>query len=466
MIKAVQLTTSINSFRVTGFVFKERKGSSLQDLIVDLSIITRDPALQGDIFVVSFPSHQVLFRNTELPFTQLGRIEATIGYEVENLIMSPLEEMVVDFALLDQTPTVSSVLVASVKRELVRDYVSALGQGGIVPDTIDVDSLALARLVEEMGGKRSIGLLDIGVVKGSVSIFQDGKLRFTRSIPIEAPGGSAAEAIRPVLDDVIFSVKALQNTGDELLEEMWLTGGGSRLRGLRSYVEQALGLRVNDLDFTTRIPSDFPLPEEANVLGAVAMGLALRGLRREKGRVDLVSKMPAHSEVFPPVIKKKVLKVAGALLLLLVLIGANFFLGIVAKERRYSALKAEVRRVFKEAFPEVRGITNEVQQAREMVRRMGEGGVQIRSSVGHSNLEILREIAQRLPEGSKIVSLDMDDVRINLRGTATSFSLVDEVEKVLAGSPLVEDVKVGNVELARRGGQGVLFKMVLSRKEK
>ena len=201
-----------------------------------------------------------------------------------------------------------------------------------------------------------------------------------------------------------------------------------------------------------------------NLLGGVALGLALRGLRREKGRVDLAEHIPTSSQTLSPELRKRGFYVAAAAFFLIVLMGTNFFLGISAKERQYTKLKGEIRRVFQETFPEVKGIANELQQAQEQVTGMGERGVKIGSRSGATPLEIIREIAQRLPQGTKIVELSMDEERVTLRGMASSFAVVDEVKDAFTKSALFQDVKVGNVELARRGEQGVIFQMVFAMK--
>ena len=462
IIKAVQLTTSLTSYTITGFFMKERTGPSPEHLAADLHAIADHEVMQSDIRVISVPSHQVLFRTTELPFTQLGKIAATIRYEAEDLMICPLEEMVVDFALLEAKRSMCSVLVACVSRDVLEGNIGAVVGGGIIPDIIDVDSLALARLMEEIGEDKNLVLLDIGTEKISVSIFQDGKLQFTRSLPGSSGGGNKKNAIGAVLKEVVFSVKAFLDAREAVIEEAWITGGGSRIEGLTTYIEKNLGVDVNGLDVVTKIKSDAPLPEEMNLLGGVATGLALRGLRREKGRIDFSRQLAQPSQVFPPMIRKKVLKVGALLLLLLVLIGVHFMVGIATKEKRYSMLKREIRSVFTEGFPDVRSITNEVEQAKAMVRRMNERGVRIGTNGRHLYLEMIREIAGCLPQDAKIVALEMDGARISLRGTASSFSSVDDVEAGLRASPLIQDVKLGTVELARRGGQGVLFKMVFS----
>jgi hypothetical protein len=59
------------------------------------------------------------------------------------------------------------------------------------------------------------------------------------------------------------------------------------------------------------------------------------------------------------------------------------------------------------------------------------------------------------------VELDIDDKQVSLRGMASSFAVADEVKGAFTASELFHEIKVGNVELARRGEQGVIFQMIL-----
>ena len=148
--------------------------------------------------------------------------------------------------------------------------------------------------------------------------------------------------IKPALDEVIFSIKAYQGAGVEAIDEIWLMGGRSRIKGAADYLNKEVGAPVLYPDFAGSIPTSISLPEEANLLGGVALGLALRGLRREKGKVDLARKVPTPAQTVPPVMRKKVLRMAVAAVILVILIAANFFLGIWAKERQYTMLKGEM----------------------------------------------------------------------------------------------------------------------------
>jgi Tfp pilus assembly PilM family ATPase/Tfp pilus assembly protein PilN len=462
-LKAVQFTTSLNDFQITGFVVREHHISTWEDLSQELRSLTQDARMQADVIVASFPSHRVLFRTTEMPFNQLSKIESTIRFEAETMMAVPLDGMVVDFALLERKSQGSIVLVTCVQEDLLQDYLDALQAAEIVPDIVDIDSLALARLMTELKPEGTIVLLDMGAEKASVDIFQNGGLRFVRSIPIEGEGKMSLKKIRPGLDEVIFSIKAHQDTRGEKIDALWLIGGRSRIKGIADYLQKEAGVPVHYPDFAGRFPSSITLPEEANLLGGVALGLALRGLRRDKEGVNLAKQIPTASPAFPARLRKRLLYMAAAACLLVVLLGAHFFLGIWAKERQYTLLKNELQQVFQETFPGIKGEGKELQLAREQVSRLSEQGVKIGSRSGGTPLEILREVAQRLPESTKIVELDVDGERVSLRGMAPSFAVVDEVKNAFADSEFFKEVKVGNVEMARRGGEGVVFQMVLAR---
>jgi Tfp pilus assembly PilM family ATPase len=382
-IKAVRLTTSLQGFTMTGFWIREHRVTTWDELADELRFLAPDGDVQGDIYVTSFPSHRVLFRNTEMPFNQLDKIDATIRFEAESIMAVPLDGMIVDFALLESRPQGSTVLVTCVQQELLQDYLNALQAADIVPDTIDIDSLALARLMEELREERTIVLLDVGVEKVSVGIYQKGGLRFTRSIPIESGTKANWKKIKPVLDEVILSINAYHGARKGQIDEMWLLGGNARLKGVADYLQKGIGGAVQYPDFMRKFPASVTVSDDMNLVGGVALGLALRGLKREKGRVDLARKASRLAQTFPPALRKRALRMAAAAICLVVLIAANFFLGVSAKERRFTVVKREMRRVFQETFTEAKGVvTNELQQAQALVKGMGERGVKIPSSKG------------------------------------------------------------------------------------
>jgi Tfp pilus assembly PilM family ATPase len=466
-IKAVQLTTSLTDFQITGFMVKEHEVSTWDELSEVLRTLAEE-GMEGDVVVTSFPSHRVILRTTEMPFAQVNKIDATIRFEAESIMAVPLDDMIVDFALLERRPHASTVLITCAEKELVQDYLDALHKADIKPDTIDIDSLALAHLMKELKEERNIALIDCGAEKASVDIFHKGDLRFTRSISIESGAKVGWKQIRPVLDEVILSIKAYLGMQEvQQIDEIWLMGGNSRVTRTTDYLEKGIGAVVKYPDVMGRFSSTVEVSDAMNLVGGVALGLALRGLHREKGRVDLARKVPGPAQTLPLMLRKKIVRVGVAAGILVALLAASFFVGVAAKERRYTVLKDEMQRVFQEAFPAGKGRAgNELQQAQALVKSMGARGLQYTANSENTPLTILREIAQLLPQGTKIVELDIAEGRVTLRGMAPSFAVVDEVKGAFGSSKLFQKVNVGNVGLARRGEQGVIFQMVFAVKGK
>ena len=79
------------------------------------------------------------------------------------------------------------VFVVAVHRDLIAERVQLLRECGLVPIAIDVDFLALARLIiatGQLSETDNIAILDIGSTKTSVGFYQQGKLHLYPHVPI------------------------------------------------------------------------------------------------------------------------------------------------------------------------------------------------------------------------------------------------------------------------------------------
>jgi Tfp pilus assembly PilM family ATPase/Tfp pilus assembly protein PilN len=468
-IKVVQLQTTLTAYTITGFWRREHRVGTWEELAAELRSLCQEHGVRGDVYCTSFPGHRALFRNTEMPFHQVDKIGATIRFEAESIMAVPLDGMVVDFALIERgtAGTASMVLVTCVPEALLHDYARALAAADICPDTIDIDALALAHLIEELRVERGIVCLDVGAEKASITIFKNGRLRFIRCLPVEIGEKGSWKRLKPVVDEVLLSITAYQEGEPAgVIDEVWLTGGWSTIKELPDYLHERSGMPVRYLEEIKKFPSTVPVTEEMSLSGGVALGLALRGLRRDAGRVDLARRLADSLPFLTPVLRKRALHLGLTALVLVVFMALHFFVGVGAQERRYSAIKDEMHQVFHAAFPEAKGEGNEVQQASAIIKGMRERGVKSAATDEAGPLEMMREIVQLLPQEAKIVELEVEEERVTLRGMAASFAAVDEIKGALIGSPLFSEVKAGTVELGRRGEQGVVFTMLLTAKTK
>lgn len=222
------------------------------------------------------------------------------------------------------------VMLVAAQNDLVNSHVAVLEAAGLTPLAMDVQPFALLRglELEKVARDRCSGIIDIGAGTTDVVIFKGENLKFTRIIPVAgqrftetvaegfkcsfaeadslkqqhvrvffgdepelADGQNVSarlyKALRPVLEEMILEIRRsvdyfrLQNRGDNI-EELVLTGGGSRFGGFERLLSTELGIPVrvgNPLEHITVNHRQFNLANLQTIAPtlAVGVGLAQRG---------------------------------------------------------------------------------------------------------------------------------------------------------------------------------------------
>jgi hypothetical protein len=124
--------------------------------------------------------------------------------------------------------------------------------------------------------------------------------------------------------------------------------------------------------------------------------------------------------------------------------------------------------IFRDTFPEVRRVSNEIGVARDKLREIETNlkGVGSLGGPEGSALEMLRELAARTPQGLqvKITDLTISTEGISISGETQSFDGVDSLKKGYASSPYFDEVKVLPAR-AGPSGKGVEFKLAITLKK-
>ncbi len=318
-VKAVEMTQNGSEYLLTGYGQAELASEgSKPDAIVQA---TRGFHTKSVVSAVSGKSVIVRFlnmpRGTEEELANRARLEA------DKYIPFDLDEVVLDIKPLADAGAGDEirVLLVAVKRSSIDEHVSLLQGVGLQPAVVDVDSFALgnafefrARMspqVEE--ADKVVALVDVGANKTNVNILRGGVPFFIREIyqggddltssiskrlGIELhsaenlkrdPGDNAdqlREAVMSSIEDlgneIHLSLDYFENQFDKPVDEVFLSGGASRLRILAEAFEKIFEKRTRLWDPTENIRIDdasevdaMKLRENAPQL-AVAMGLASR----------------------------------------------------------------------------------------------------------------------------------------------------------------------------------------------
>lgn len=319
----------IGSYSIKVCVVKEEEGSRelVAYAIVPINNSNEKEAIQKAIastklelksIKISSGTQGVVTRQITLPKMTMQEISQALKFEVEKYIPYKIDEVILDFQILD--PDIGnnkmSVLLAAAKKDIIEKRMALMKELGLKIDVIDVDILSLTNAFnclihkEESGGKASV-LLNIGEAASSLAILKDGLPYISREISIAGRDFtkrisdtlsiniSEAEALKHNAQDKYQEmISACEQTLNELcsqirmsfdyfenqvgsaVENIYLSGGASRLKGLDKALENLLGGKVSlwgdfhDLNLNSSIDKSKFLDDIGCL--SVALGLALR----------------------------------------------------------------------------------------------------------------------------------------------------------------------------------------------
>ncbi len=292
--------------------------------------------------VTAVPSQATVVRILQVPKMPLREMEEAVRWEAERYIPFPIDEVLLDFAPLEPMEELREgaqvqVAVAAARQEAVASLVETLKSAGLIPLVIDVKPFAglyplegvlegQTSFVVEIGGSATTMVLTQGTRPLAVRILDLSGQSFTEAIArafnldllaaeeVKRAYGMATiptedeellldfdlereryspariyDAIRPVLVELTQEIRrSLEffrvQLGDLEVNQGLLYGGGSKLRGLSTLLQDALGLTFQEANPWPGLQVDGKRvdPEELAKLApefTVPVGLGLRGVR-------------------------------------------------------------------------------------------------------------------------------------------------------------------------------------------
>ncbi len=321
-IKAIEITGERGEYMITGYgqvdlASEDAKADALSELLSSCSFKSKKV-----ISAVSGRSVIVRFLNiVEMPEENLTN---ALRYEADKYIPFDIDNVLLDCQKLEDTTGLSKnemkVILVAVKREVVEDHYNLLQGCGLHSTVIDVDVFALANAFEfsrVLNGEintegKVIALVDIGGKKTCINIINGNESYFTREIYMGGndftsyiakkmgieifeseqlkrnPGDhieDVSEAIIPGIEEIggeiNLSFDYYENQYESKVEEIYLSGGGGRVRGLDEGLEKIFERRtipwnpVEGISVDSDLVDAELLMENASSL-AVDMGLVSR----------------------------------------------------------------------------------------------------------------------------------------------------------------------------------------------
>ena len=286
-----------------------------------LDRMLREMRLRVNDVAISLSGNSVIIKKITVPKMSESELGDSIQWEAEQYIPFEIDEVMVDYHPLSDTPDGNSmnVVLVAVKKDKVNDYTSVISQVGKSTGLVDVDVFAIQNCFEvnypDLKGS-SVGLVNIGASVTSINILENGSTAFWRDIIIGGNRhtealqrslglgieqaedakrgfeveGAPPEAVVPVLDKASEEiVDMIAKTFDFYLgspdsitmERVYASGGAAATPGLADLLSGRLGTPVELIDAFRNItinPHKFDV-DYIRSMGAnfaVAVGLAMR----------------------------------------------------------------------------------------------------------------------------------------------------------------------------------------------
>jgi type IV pilus assembly protein PilM len=233
-------------------------------------------------------NQQIAVRQVQLPFIEDARErDAAVRFQAAEAIPMPLEEVVLDYALVGESTSSEgaaqmSMIVVAARESMVMPLVEAIRDAGIKPLGVDLNAFALVRLLaagsgadeegatQEQGARvycHLAGTTNLAVAAGSSCLFTR-PLSTTWDSHADDTASALAEEIRLSIDFYMTQPES------HPVSEVVLSGPGANAPGLPEELGSLLTMPVSVADPLGGLVDALPAQEDPYVY-SVAAGLAM-----------------------------------------------------------------------------------------------------------------------------------------------------------------------------------------------
>ena len=271
--------------------------------------------------ISAVPGRAVIIKKLQMPRQEEDELEANVEFEANKLVPENLENVNLDYQVLGylEDGNKMEVLLVAVKKEIVNSFTDVIEAAGLTPAIMDVDYFAMESMYETnyeaQAAGEVIGLIHVGARYTSINVLSNGISTFTGDLPVggeeftdtlrratqisgeqaetfkvtgilEGKKGSDLEGLlRSASESLAEDVRRTLSLygaidSEEGIRRIYLTGGGAKVVGLTSVMEEKLGVPVQMAEpfrnfRSSKNVDETSLADLAPLLG-VAVGLAIR----------------------------------------------------------------------------------------------------------------------------------------------------------------------------------------------
>ena len=269
---------------------------------------------------ISISGYSVIVKKLSLESMDEDDLSEYINREAEQYIPFDAKDVYIDFKkIYKNNPSKDrvDVMLVAAKKEIVDSYITMLRSINFNTVLVDVDGFALENIWETFTqGIQNVVLVDVGASKMNINIISDGVSVLARDIVVGSEqlteqiatqldieyeeaekiklgsidSGDTSEKISYIYNQtctqwILEIKKAIDlysaNNPDKPLQQLVLSGGGSKVNGLKEYVEKEIKLNVVTFNPFEKMVIDHDKFDELYLRSissemAIAAGLAIR----------------------------------------------------------------------------------------------------------------------------------------------------------------------------------------------
>jgi type IV pilus assembly protein PilM len=273
-----------------------------------------------DTLNLSFSGPSTVIRYVNFPKMNKDELQHALKFEAQKHIPFAVNEVNLDgFVLKENLPDNKMlVMLAAVKKDLVEQRLKMMQDVGLKANIADLDPLALINVfdfsysADEIPKQKAIALLNIGASISNLDIIEDGIPRLSRDIHIAGnnitqkiadtfaidfkaaeelklnPAPERADKVNRTVESMLanlatevrISFDFYESQGGSSVVKIFLSGGSSRVGGIKDMLANFLGIEVDYWDPLRKINLSQAIDaEKIKAISSqfcVALGLALR----------------------------------------------------------------------------------------------------------------------------------------------------------------------------------------------
>ncbi len=191
-IKAVELLHKKGNYELKKLVRVEIPYEKKKEVatLEALRTLIRDHRINTRRIVLGVGGESVIVRRVNLPLMRKRELKQAIRWEAERYIPYPIDEICLDFHILEETSfrkkKEMAVVLVGVKKEVVENHLGLLQKADIIPQIIDANALALYNVFDlsYREGMKRAAILEIGHQVTTLVLMDEGNLFLVRNINI------------------------------------------------------------------------------------------------------------------------------------------------------------------------------------------------------------------------------------------------------------------------------------------